>query len=53
MHVARCAVSQQRMSVHFTFEVHLLNGFLEALLFTLVVGEGRVVECEPELFIAL
>lgn len=41
------------MSVHLTFEVYLLNGLLEALLFTLVVGEGRVVECEPELFIAL
>jgi hypothetical protein len=36
-----------------TFEVHLLNGLREALLFTLAVGDGCVVEREPELLIAL
>lgn len=35
-----------------TFKVHLLNWFFTAFLFTLVVGDGRILKCKPVLFIS-
>ena len=43
----------EKYSISSTFEVDLLNGLSDALLFALEVRDGRILELEPVLLISL